>query len=194
MRRIVVTEFVTLDGVMEGPGPNDPFELAGWTIQYGGQEISKFKFDELFATDAHLLGRVTYQGFAAVWPSMKDDAGFADRMNNLPKYVISTTLKKAEWNNSTIIRENVIEEVSKLKQQPGQDILVAGSAGLVNTLIQHNLVDEYKLLVYPVVLGSGKRLFREGSYAKLKLVETKTFHSGVVLLHYLLNNKYEEHE
>jgi len=128
---------------------------------------------------------VTYQGFAAAWPTMKDDAGFADRMNGLPKYVVSTTLQTAEWNNSTIISENVVEEITRLKQQPGQDILVGGSGQLIQTLMQHDLIDEYKLMVHPVVLGGGQRLFRDGSANRvLTLVETKTFSSGVVVLTY----------
>ncbi len=180
MRKVIVTMFVSLDGVMEEPA---------WTMPYWNDEIAKFKLDELFATDAHLLGRVTYQGFAAAWPSRTDEQGFADRMNSLPKYVVSTTLEKAEWNNSTIIKENIVEEVSKLKQQPGQDILVAGSGTLVQTLMQHDLIDEYRLLVYPVVLGKGKQLFRDGSKATLKLVETKAFSSGVVLLRYQPDRK-----
>lgn len=175
---------MSLDGVMEGPGPVDEFKLAGWTMPYWSEEIGKFKFDELFASDALLLGRVTYQGFAAAWPSRTDEAGFADRMNSLPKFVVSTTLGKVEWNNSGLIKENVVAEVSRLKQQPGQDILVAGSGELVHTLMQYDLIGEYRLLIYPVVLGSGKRLFGDGSNATLKLVETKTFSSGVVLLRY----------
>jgi dihydrofolate reductase len=173
--------FLTLDGVMEDP--------QNWSFPYWNDEIAKFKKDELFATDAHLLGRVTYEVFAAAWPSRADEAGFADRMNGLPKYVVSTTLEKAEWNNSTIIKENIAEEVSKLKQQPGQDILVAGSATLAQTLMRHDLTDEYRLLVYPIVLGSGKRLFKGGSKAGLKLVETKAFSSGVVLLRYRPDGK-----
>jgi dihydrofolate reductase len=171
MRKIVVAEFLSLDGVMEEPA---------WTAPYWNDEIAKFKFDELFASDAHLLGRVTYQGFAAAWPSQTDEQGFSDRMNNLPKYVVSTTLKTVEWNNSHLIKKNVAEEVSRLKQQPGRDILVAGSATLVNALIEHDLIDEYHLLIYPVVLGSGKRLFKDGSKTTLKLVETKALGSGVV--------------
>lgn len=181
MRKVVVTMFLTLDGVMEAPEK--------WSFQFWNDEIAKFKTDELFATDAHLLGRVTYQGFAAAWPSRTDEAGFADRMNSLPKYVVSTTLEKAEWNNSTIIKEDIAGAVSKLKQQPGQDILVAGSATLAHTLRQHDLIDEYRLLTYPVVLGSGKRLFKDGSKATLKLVEAKTFSSGVVLLRYQPDRK-----
>jgi dihydrofolate reductase len=181
MRKVVVAEFVSLDGVMEAPEK--------WSFQFWNDEIAKFKRDELFASDAHLLGRVTYQIFASAWPSRTDEEGFADRMNSLPKYVVSTTLKKAEWKNSYLIRENVVEEISNLKQQPGQDILVAGSATLVQTLIQHDLIDKYHLLVFPVVLGSGKRLFKDEGKATLKLMEAKTFSSGVVLLSYRPDKK-----
>ena len=177
MRKVIVSEFVTLDGVMEGPDK--------WQLQFWNEEAAKFKFDELFASDALLLGRVTYQEFAAAWPSMTDEEGFADRMNSLPKFVVSTTLEEVEWNNARLIKGNIAEEVSKLKQQPGQDILIAGSADLVNTLMQHDLIDEYRIMLHPVVVGSGKRLFRDGSDTKvLRLVETKTFSSGVVVLSY----------
>jgi dihydrofolate reductase len=189
LRKVIVSMFVSLDGVMEDPGGAEKFEHGGWTIPYWDDEIGKFKLDELFASDALLLGRVTYQGFAAVWPSQNDEAGFADRMNGLPKYVVSTTLQDLEWNNSRLIKGNVAEEVSRLKEQPGQDILIAGSGILVNTLLQDGLIDEYRLLVYPVVLGSGKRLFKEGSITGLRLVETKTFGSGVVLLTYRPNEQ-----
>jgi dihydrofolate reductase len=189
MRKIFVTEFVSLDGVMEDPGGAEKFVHGGWTMPYWSDEICKFKFDELLASDALLLGRVTYQGFAAAWPSRTDEAGFAQRMNSLPKYVVSTTLDKAEWNNSHLVKGNIAKEVSKLKQQPGQDIMVAGSNRLVHSLMQHDLVDEYRLLVYPVVLGSGKRLFGEADKATLRLVETRMFSSGVVLLRYQPNSK-----
>jgi dihydrofolate reductase len=172
MRKVIVSEYVSLDGVMEEPA---------WTTPYWNDEIAKFKFDELFASDALLLGRVTYHGFAKAWPSMTDEEGFADRMNNLPKYVASRTLQEAEW-NATLIKGNIADEVSELKQQPGQNLLVYGSGEFVHTLMQHNLIDELRLLVYPVVLGSGKRIFKEGSNSTLKLVETKSFSSGVVLL------------
>lgn len=174
MRKVIVTMYVSLDSVMEEPG---------WTMPYWNDEIAQFKFDELFASDALLLGRVTYQGFAKAWPSMTDETGFADRMNSMPKYVASRTLQEGEW-NASLIKEDVAEEVVRLKQQPGQDLLIYGSAELVQTLMQHDLVDEYRLLVYPVVLGSGKRLFGEGSAASLKLVDTRTFSSGVVALIY----------
>lgn len=176
MSKVVVTEFLSLDGVMENPA---------WTAPYWNDDIAKFKFDELFASGAHLLGRITYQGFAAAWPSRTDEQGFAERMNSLPKYVISTTLEKTEWQNSTIIRANVAEEIAKLKQQPGQDILVAGSATLVQSLMDTKLVDEYHFLVYPIVIGSGKRIFKDGmDKAPLKLLESRSFSSGVVLVRY----------
>ncbi len=177
MRRVVVSEFVSLDGVMEDPS---------WTFQFSSEEQPKFKFDELSASDALLLGRVTYEGFAAAWPSMTDEEGYADMMNGYPKLVVSTTLEEPlEWNSSTLIKENVAEEVSRLKQQPGKDILIFGSADLVNTLMRHDLIDEYRLMVFPVVVGSGKRLFKEAIDTKvLDLVETKKFGSGVVVLTY----------
>lgn len=185
MRKIIVLEYVTLDGVMEDPGGAEKFEHGGWTIPYWDEGIGKFQLDGLFASDALLLGRVTYQGFAAAWPSMKDEAGFADRMNSLPKYVVSTTLSDVAWNNSRLMKGNVVEEVSKLKHEAGQNILIYGSGELVQTLMHHDLIDEYRLLVYPVVLGSGKRLFRDGSDKKvLRPVETKAFNSGVVALTY----------
>ena len=184
MRKIVVSEFVSLDGVMEDPGGAEKFEHGGWTRSYFGDDSGKVKLDELFASDALLLGRVTYQGFAAAWPSVKDEAGFAERMNGLPKYVVSTTLETVEWNNSHLIKGNIADEIARLKQQPGQDILIYGSAALVQTLMRHDLIDEYRLLVYPVVLGSGKRLFVEGSKLSLSLIEARPFSSGVVELHY----------
>ncbi len=182
MRKVVVSEYVTLDGVMEAPDK--------WSFQFWTDEGASFKFDELFASGALLLGRVTYQGFAAAWPSMKDEEGFADRMNNIPKFVVSTTLEKAEWNNSTLIKGNITEEVVRLKQQPGLDIVVAGSADLVQLLMQHDLIDEYRLIIHPVVVGGGKRLFSAlNDKAELKLVDSKTFSSGVVVLTYQPDKK-----
>jgi len=174
--KIVVTEFITLDGVVEAPNE--------WSFPYWNDGIAKLKLDELMAADAQLLGRVTYDGFAAAWPGRTDEAGFADRMNNMPKYVVSTTLEKADWNNSTIIKTDVPAQIAELKKQPGGDILVAGSATLIDTLIAHDLVDEYHLLTYPIVVGKGKRLFKDGSKTKLKLIESRSFDSGVVLLRY----------
>ena len=175
MRNIVVAEFLSLDGVMENPS---------WTRPFWNDEIAAFKYAELFASDAQLLGRITYQGFAAAWPSMTDEQGFADRMNNMPKYVVSTTLKTLEWNNSHLIADSIPDEIQKIKEMPGQNILLAGSSTLLSTLIEHDLVDEYHLLVYPLVVGSGKQLFNEGSKTTLKLVESKPFSSGVVALTY----------
>lgn len=176
MRSVVVTEFLTLDGVMEAPNE--------WSFPYWNDEIGQFKLNEMMGSDALLLGRVTYEGFAAAWPERTDEDGFADRMNSVPKYVISTTLREAAWNNSHVISENIAEEVSKLKQQDGQNILVAGSADLIHTLMQHNLIDEVRLLIYPIVLGKGKRLFSENANTLLKLVESKSYDTGVVLLRY----------
>jgi dihydrofolate reductase len=174
MRRVVVTEYVTLDGVFDEPGE--------WSFPFWNEEAFHFKYDELFASDAQLLGRRTYEGFAQAWPTMSDEVGFADRMNSMPKYVVSTTLKNPEWTNTTVIRENVLDAVSRLKQEPGQDILVAGSAQLVRTLAEHGLVDEYRFMVHPIVLGSGNRIFRERMV--LKLADTKRFSSGIVVLTY----------
>ena len=178
MRRVIASEFVSLDSVMEDPS---------WTFRFSSEEQEKFKFDELAASDALLLGRVTYEGFAAAWPHMTEEAGeYADMMNGYPKYVVSETLEEPlDWNNSTLIKVNVAEEVSRLKQQPGKDILIFGSGDLVNTLMEHDLIDEYRIMVFPVVVGSGKRLFKEGiETTVLNLVETKTFGSGVVVLSY----------
>ncbi|HUH96264.1 MAG TPA: dihydrofolate reductase family protein [Anaerolineales bacterium] len=162
MRRIVVSEFVTLDGVMEDPGGAEKFARGGWAFQFNrGAEGDKFKLDELMASDAALLGRKTYQEFAAAWPSRTGE--FADKMNGMTKYVVSTTLKKAEWNNTTIISSSIAREIAQLKIGPGRDILVAGSAQLVQTLIEHDLADEFRLMVFPVILGEGKRLFPDGS-------------------------------
>ena len=177
MRKVIASLFVTLDGVMEAPNQ--------WAFQFGSEEQQRYKFDELFASDALLLGRVTYQGFAAAWPNMPGTGDYGIRMNSLPKYVVSTTLPAVEWNNSRLIKNDLAGEVSKLKQQPGQNILIFGSGDLVHTLMQHDLIDEYQLMVFPVVVGSGKRLFRDGSEKKvLRLVATKTFTSGVVVLSY----------
>ncbi|MBF2085646.1 dihydrofolate reductase family protein [Thermoleptolyngbya sp. C42_A2020_037] len=173
MRKIVVTEFLSLDGVMEEPA---------WTAPYWNDEIAKFKGEEQDTSDALLMGRMTYQGFAAAWPESKDEG--ADYMNNVPKYTVSTTLDRLEWNNSTLIKDNIVEEITQLKQQDGQDILVYGSATLVHTLMQHDLVDRYRLLIYPVVVGEGKRLFKNGTTVALKLLESQFFGSGVLALVY----------
>jgi dihydrofolate reductase len=184
--KLVVSEFVTLDGVMEAPGGEfHPDGKGMWTFPFFTDELGTFKQDELFAADALLLGRVSYQHFAAAWPSMSDEAGFAERMNSLPKFVASTTLKPPlEW-NATLIEGDVAEAVTKLKEQFEKDILVSGSAELVHTLLPLGVIDEFRLLVFPVVLGSGKRLFREGiGTSTLRLVDSKTFGSGVIAASY----------
>jgi dihydrofolate reductase len=184
MGRIVVTEFVSLDGVMEDPGGSENFAQGGWSFKISrGDEGDKFKLDEALEAEALLLGRVTYQGFADAWPSR--DGEFADKFNNMPKYVISSTLNEAEWKNSTVLKGDVVEEVEKLKREQDGDIVVHGSARLVQALIEHDLVDELRLMVFPVVLGGGKRLFGETSDKKpLQLVESKVVGDGVSILIY----------
>ncbi len=186
MRRVVVTEFLTLDGVMEAPGGEfHPDGKGGWTFAFFSEEAGKFKFDELFAADALLLGRVTYQHFAAAWPTMTDEAGFAERMNGLPKYVASTTLRAPlDW-NARLLEGDLADAVAGLKEEGGQDLLVLGSADLVHTLLAHDLVDELRLMIFPIVLGSGKRLFRDGiDTRRLELASATPFASGVVVLSY----------
>jgi dihydrofolate reductase len=173
MRKIIVTEFLSLDGVMENPA---------WSFKYWNDEIAKFKGEETTPNDVLLLGRVTYQGFAAAWPQSKDEG--APYFNSVRKYVVSNTLDKLEWNNSVLLKGDAVEEITKLKQQDGENLVVHGSGTLVQTLIQHGLVDTLRLLVYPVVIGAGKRLFQEGTTATLKLAETRSFSSGVVALIY----------
>jgi dihydrofolate reductase len=186
MRKIIVSEFITLDGVMEAPGGEKSLgERSGWTLPYQSKEQGKFKYDELFSCDTLLLGRKTYEGFAAAWPTMKGTGEFGERMNSMPKYVVSTTLENLEWNNSTLIKDDVMQGVKKLKDQPGRDILVYGSAELVQALTEHNLVDEYRLMIFPVILGVGKHLFKEDGEKKiLTLKDDKKFELGVVVLTY----------
>jgi dihydrofolate reductase len=189
VRRVIVSEFVSLDGVIEDPGGAGEFDRGGWSFRSGrGPEGDKFKDDELAAADALLLGRKTYEAFAAAWPQMEEQTGeYGARMNGYPKHVASTTLEEPlEWNNSTLIKENVAEEVLRLKQQPGKDILVFGSGRLVRTLMKHDLIDEYRLMVHPVVVGKGKRLFGDiGETRDLRLVDTKPVGpDGVIILTY----------
>jgi dihydrofolate reductase len=184
MGRIVVTEFVSLDGVIEAPGGGEDFEHGGWSFEFDrGEEGDKFKLDETLNSEALLLGRVTYEGFAAAWPSRDDE--FADKFNNMPKYVVSSTLEEPEWNNSTVLKGDVVEEVSKLKQTTDGEIVVHGSARLAQTLLAHDLVDELRLMVFPVILGSGKRLFGEAKdKQRLRLADSKTVGDGVEILTY----------
>ena len=184
MGRIVVTEFVSLDGVVEDPGGAEDFKYGGWSFEIArGDDGDKFKLDEALDADALLLGRVTYEGFAEAWPSREGE--FADKFNNMPKYVVSSTLEDPEWNNSIVLKGDVAEEVGKLRQERDGDIVVHGSAQLVQTLIDHDLVDELRLMVFPVILGSGKRLFGETSDKKrLRLADSKMVGDGVAILVY----------
>jgi dihydrofolate reductase len=182
MGRLIVTEFITVDGVIDSPGEG------GWAFKFSrGEEGDKFKIDELMAADAQLLGRITYQGFAQAWPSMGADV-FGKKMNSMPKYVVSNTLTAAEatWENSTVISGDVPEQVTKVKAQFAGDILIAGSGHLVRTLAEHDLVDEYRLMVFPVVLGTGKRLFGDGTpRTELRLLDSRPVGpDGVVILTY----------
>jgi dihydrofolate reductase len=182
--RIVVTEFVSLDGVMEAPGGGEDFKHGGWTFEIErGEEGDKFKLDETMASEALLLGRVTYEGFAAAWPSREGE--FADKLNTMPKYVVSSTLGEPDWNNSRVLKGDVPTEVEKLRAEHDGDIVVHGSAQLVQALLEHDLVDELRLMVFPVVLGSGKRLFGDTSDKKpLRLANSKTVGDGVAILTY----------
>jgi len=184
MGKLVVTEFVTLDGVMEDPGggEKDRFDRGGWAFQFDrGADGDKFKFDELMAADAQLLGRVTYEGFAKAWPTMNDNP-FGEKMNSMPKFVVSSTLEHPTWDNTTVLSGDLAEEIGKLKEQFEGDILVAGSAQLVQGLVANDLVDELHLMVFPVVLGAGKRLFGDTQGTKpLSLVDTKQAGETVIL-------------
>ena len=183
MRKLIVTEFITLDGVIEAPGGEPTHPHTGWVGDFVGPEQMQYKLDEVLEAEALLLGRVTYEGFAEAWPPR--EGPFADKMNAMPKYVASTTLTELGWNNSTLLEGDVPAAVAELKQGEGGPILVAGSGTLAQTLIEHDLVDEYRLMVFPVVLGSGRRLFPDSPDKRtLELVETKQFPTGVVVHHY----------
>jgi dihydrofolate reductase len=182
--RIVVTEFASLDGVIEDPGGAEDFKYGGWSFEISrGDEGDNFKLDETMSSEALLLGRVTYEGFAEAWPSREGE--FADKFNSMPKYVVSSTLTEPAWNNSTVLKGEVADEVAKLKQEQDGDIVVHGSAQLVQALLEHDLVDELRLMVFPVVLGTGKRLFGETTDKKtLRLVDSKRVGDGVAILVY----------
>jgi dihydrofolate reductase len=183
MGRIVVTEFVSLDGVMEDPGGSESFEHGGWSFQFSrGEEGDRFKLDETMGSEALLLGRVTYEGFAAAWPSREGE--FADRFNTMPKYVVSSTLRDPEWANTTVIAGDVVEAVTRLKQEQDGEVVVHGSAMLAQALIDADLVDELRLMVFPVVLGGGKRLFGESGMKRLQLADSKSVGDGVMILVY----------
>jgi dihydrofolate reductase len=182
--RIVVTEFVSLDGVMEDPGGSENFKHSGWTFEFErGDDGTTFKLEETMASDALLLGRVTYEGFADAWPSR--DGEFADKFNSMPKHVVSSTLERPEWNNSSVLEGDLDVEVAKLKERYDGDVVVHGSAQLAQALLERDLVDELRLMVFPVVLGSGKRLFGESADKKrLELVENRAVGDGVLILRY----------
>ena len=184
MGRIAVTEFISLDGVVEDPGGAEDFKYSGWTFEIDrGDDGNAFKLDETMASDALLLGRVTYEGFAEAWPSREGE--FADKFNTMPKYVVSTTLKEPDWNNTTVLEGDVVEAISKLKADTEGEIVVHGSVQLAQTLLEHDLVDELRLMVFPVVLGQGKRLFGETSDKKpLQLAESRAVGDGVLILIY----------
>jgi dihydrofolate reductase len=185
MGNIVVTEFVTLDGVFEDPGGSEGFERGAWSFKFErGEEGDKFKLDETMASDALLLGRVTYEGFAEAWPSREGE--FADKFNGMPKYVVSNTLTDPEWNNSTVIAgDDLTASVAELRQRHDGDIVVHGSGQLARTLLDQKLVDELRLMVFPVLLGAGKRLFEGGAESTFRLVDTKPVGpDGVVVLTY----------
>jgi dihydrofolate reductase len=182
MSKLVVSEFVTLDGVIEDPGGAEEFERGGWAFQFDrGPDGDRFKLVELMSADALLLGRTTYEGFAAAWPSRSDEAGFAEKMNSMPKYVVSTTLTEPAWQNSTVVAGDLAEQVSALKDRHEGDLLVYGSGRLVQALFRDDLIDELRLMVFPLVLGSGKRLFDDGPRVALRLVESKPSAAVVIL-------------
>lgn len=182
MRKIVVSEFMSLDGVIEAPDT--------WQFPFQTEEMGAITERQTSDTDAFLLGRVTYEIFASFWPTMtNNEFGVADKWNSAPKYVVSTTLQKADWNNSTLIKSNVIEEIRKLKQQAGGQIGIVGSATLVHSLLEANLVDEIQVLVHPIVLGKGVRLFVDGYHSPLKLTDSKTLPNGVVYLSYQIDHQ-----
>ncbi len=183
MRKLIAYEYVTLDGVMEAP--------ENWQFPYFSKDFEEFNREQILSFDASLLGRVTYEIFASYWPTQtNNEFGLADKINNAPKYIFSTSLEKVDWNNSTLIKGNITEEINKLKQGPGGDIGIIGSATLVQSLLQADLVDELWLFIHPLIVGSGKRLFEDGTdLKKLNLTDTKKFDSGVLLLRYHADGK-----
>jgi class 3 adenylate cyclase/dihydrofolate reductase len=186
LRKLIASEFMTLDGVMEAPGHDQHQDGKNtWALQHAGEDQQRFKIDEVNGAGALLLGRVTYEIFAAFWPTAPKDEGFADRMNGIPKYVVSGSLKSASWQNTTIIGEDPVGRIRELKREPGGDIFLYGSADLLNSLVRHDVIDEYRIMVFPVVLGSGKRLFQESTdITPLRLVDSLTFESGITVLTY----------
>ncbi|MGI8825887.1 MAG: dihydrofolate reductase family protein [Chloroflexota bacterium] len=186
MGKIVVSQFITLDGVFEDPGGSEGTERGGWAFRFDrGAEGDQLKLDELTAAGALLLGRVTYEGFAQAWPSRTDEIGFADKMNGLPKYVVSSTLRRGDWNNTTVLKGNLPDEVRRLKDHVDVDILIYGSGQLVRALHEHDLIDEYRLMLYPVALGAGKRLFGEAAQPHaVRLAETRPAEECLILIYH----------
>ncbi len=190
MSKVVVSEFLTLDGVMEAPGGEPGHPHSGWVFDFMSEEQLQYKLQEVLEAESLLIGRVTYESFAGAWPERSGE--FADKMNAMPKNVVSTTLKDPKWNNTTVIGDNVVGEIRRLQQHAGGPILVGGSRTLVQALMEHELVDEWRLMIFPVVLGSGRRLFPESrSKTVLRLVDTKPFASGVVVHTYHLTSRVE---
>ncbi len=191
MGKVVVSEFITLDGVIEDPGGAEGTEFGGWSFRFPAEEGQQFKYEELMATDVQLMGRLTYEEFAQAWPAMEEVAGdFGAKMNTMPKVVVSTTLTNPEWKNSIVAGGDLPTTVASLKEQYAGDILVPGSAMLIESLRAHDLVDEYRLMVHPVVLGKGKKLFKEGSTpVDLALIETRKAGPDVQLLIYRPTNR-----
>jgi dihydrofolate reductase len=184
-RKIVVTEFLSLDGVMEDPGGAEGYAHGGWTFKYPDPEGFEYKLDEILSHDVLLLGRVTYEAFAAAWPGRDDEQGFARKMNSMRKVVVSTTLKDPEWENTTVISADVPARIAALKDEDGGDILIGGSATLTQSLIEHGLIDEFRLMVFPIVLGSGKRLFAErADTLPLRLISQRQLSTGTMILTY----------
>jgi dihydrofolate reductase len=176
--RLVATEYLSLDGVFEEPGK--------WSGPFFNDEAGQFKWKELQASDALLLGRNTYEGFSAAWPTMPGTGEFGEKMNTMPKYVVSSTLEKAEWAGSKLIKGNLMDEIRKLKKKPGRDLLLSGSAQLFNALAQENLIDLYRFMLHPIILGQGKRLFADGVERRvLALTATKAFKGGIVVVEYV---------
>ena len=186
MGKVVVSEFISLDGVIEDPGGAEGTEFGGWTFRFPAEDGQKFKFEELVASDVLLLGRLTYEEFAAAWPAMEETTGeFGVKMNNMPKVVVSTTLTEPAWRNTTVVSEDIAGAVAKLKEQYDGDVLVGGSAILIDELRDLDLIDEYRLMLHPVVLGQGKKLFKDGTApTDLVLVESRAVGPDVLLLTY----------
>jgi dihydrofolate reductase len=187
VRRIVVSEFISVDGVMEDPGGSEHTKLGGWVFQFSrGDDGDQFKFEEVMSAEALLLGRKTYEGFAAAWPGRTDDQGFAAKMNSMPKYVVSHTLTNPTWDNTRVLTGDPVESVSKLKEEDGGDLMVNGSCQLVHALIEGGLVDELRLMVFPIVLGTGKRLFSDSPHAwPFRLLESRAVgQDGVLVVRY----------